>query len=86
MDERSFPAPWRFEEFSDGYRVLDADNRVLAYVLASDHTAEDPRQLTREEALRVARVIASLPDLIKEGPGTEQTQHSWWKWLTPRSN
>jgi hypothetical protein len=24
MDERSFPAPWRFEEIPEGYRVLDA--------------------------------------------------------------
>jgi NAD(P)-dependent dehydrogenase (short-subunit alcohol dehydrogenase family) len=41
MDERSFPAPWHFEEIPEGYRVLDANDRVLAYVVASDQPAED---------------------------------------------
>jgi hypothetical protein len=39
MDERSFPGPWYFEEISEGYRVLDANDRVLAYVVASDQPA-----------------------------------------------
>jgi hypothetical protein len=30
MDERSFPAPWHFEEIPDSYRVLDANDRVLS--------------------------------------------------------
>jgi hypothetical protein len=77
MDERSFPAPWHFEEIPEGYRVLDANDRILAYVVASDQPAEDQSKgLTRDEAWRIARVILSLPELIKKhrqvtrsGPG-----------------
>src|SRR5256885_1048998 len=81
---RIFPSPWRFEEFQDGYRILDANGCVLAYVVASEQSAPE-KGLTADEAWRLARVIASLPELIKEtSPDLEQ--RSWWKWLKPRSN
>jgi hypothetical protein len=83
---RSFPPPWRFEQFPEGYRILDANDCVLAYVVATEQTADAaPNRLSLDEAWRLARVIASLPDLIKETP-PGHTQRSWWKWLTPRSN
>ena len=56
-DERMFPGPWTFDEIPQGYRVLDADNRVLAYVLASTQTEEDrSEEPTQDEAWRIARV------------------------------
>jgi hypothetical protein len=33
MDERTFPGPWSFDEIPQGYRVLDANRRVIAYVV-----------------------------------------------------
>jgi hypothetical protein len=66
MDERSFPAPWRLEEILEGYRILDANDCVLAYVVARDQRAEDQAKgLSRDEAWRIARVISSLPDVLK---------------------
>jgi hypothetical protein len=83
---RSFPPPWRFEEFPEGYRVLDAHDRVLAYVVASQQIADaESKQLSLDEAWRLARVIAGLPDLVKETP-LGHTRRSWWKWLKSRSN
>jgi len=66
MDERSFPAPWRFDEIPEGYRVLDASGRILAYVVASQSAEGQSKGLTRDEAQRIARVIASLPDVLKK--------------------
>jgi hypothetical protein len=67
MDERTFPGPWSFDEIPQGYRVLDANRRVIAYVVARDPSGIDRSEgLTREEAWRVARIISSLPKLAKE--------------------
>jgi len=83
---RIFPSPWRFEEFRDGYRILDANDRVLAYVVASQQIADiESKGLTLDEAWRLARVIAGLPDLI-QGTPPDHTKRSWWTWLKPRSN
>ena len=85
MDERTFPGPWSFDEIPQGYRVLDANRRVVAYVVARDPSGIDRSEgLTREEAWRVARIISSLPKLAKE-TGTGRGKQSWWKWLTRRS-
>jgi hypothetical protein len=84
--DRIFPSPWRAEEFSDGYCVLDANHCVLAYVVAGEQIADAAERngLTREDASRIARVIAGLPDLIPETP-VHQPQWWWWsKWLSPR--
>jgi hypothetical protein len=51
MDERKFPAPWRLESIPEGYRVLDANGIVLAYVVAQ------AGGLTLDEARRIAGVI-----------------------------
>jgi hypothetical protein len=80
MDERSFPAPWHFEEIPQGYRVLDANDRVLAYVIGSDQPTEgQSKGLTREEAWRIAGIISSLPDLIRPtgaGGGEERASQA----------
>ena len=77
--ERTFPGPWSVNQIPQGYRVLDANHRVLAYVVTSDQdTKEQSRGLTLEEARRIARVISSLPDLIPEAP-RDRTKWSLWK-------
>jgi len=78
QDERTFPGPWNVDQISQGYRVLDAQQRVLAYVVAGDPGTKDQSGgLTLEEARRIARVIASLPDLILKAP-TGRIKRSWW--------
>jgi hypothetical protein len=78
-DERTFPGPWSVNQIPQGYRVLDANHRVLAYVVTSDQSTKDQSGgLTLEEARRIACVISSLPDLITESP-TGRTKRSWWK-------
>jgi hypothetical protein len=68
MTDRSFPAPWRFEQMQDGYCVLDANNQVLAYVYADDsQDAHHAGVLTWKEAWLVARAIARLPEVMHQG-------------------
>jgi hypothetical protein len=78
---RIFAARCRAEEFSDGYRIRDANRRVPAYVIAGEQIAGATlKELTREEAGRIASLFAALPDLV-EPPLDHQPQWFWWKWL-----
>ena len=50
-----------------GYRVNDSDNHHIAYVYCKDdhQVPMMPEYLTRDEARRVAKAIARLPELLK---------------------
>jgi len=78
--ERTFPDPWGVDQIPQGYRIVDANHCVLAYVVTGDQsTQEKSGGLSQEEARRIARVISSLPELIT-GPLTARTKRSWlWK-------
>ena len=50
-----------------GYRVNDSDKHLIAYVYCKDdwQVPMMPEYLTRDEARRVALLIARLPELVK---------------------
>jgi hypothetical protein len=52
-------------ETPSGYAIEDATGRTLAYVYGRDTTSASDDRLTREEARRVAKAIARLPELLK---------------------
>lgn len=64
---RRFPPPWRAEETPSGWRVVTADGLVVAYVYARDDMqgySTAWAYLTSDEARRIARGIARLPELL----------------------
>jgi hypothetical protein len=67
--KRRFPPPWRADKFSGGYVVRDANGFAVAYVYGRSTEAEviDAKQMTMDEARRVASNIAKLPDMLKRG-------------------
>jgi len=67
MHQRRFPRPWRFEPIPGGYRVIDANGLALAPVYGQppDAVAFSDKRLTDDEAEKVARLIARLPELIE---------------------
>ncbi len=64
--ERTFPAPWRFVKTENGYCILDAKGQALAYVFADEpNDRGEIAGLTWDDAWRVARVISTVPDVLK---------------------
>jgi hypothetical protein len=66
---RSLPPPWRAEKFSGGYVVRDANGFAVAYVYGRSTEAEamEAKQMTMDEARRVASNIAKLPGMLQRG-------------------
>jgi K+/H+ antiporter YhaU regulatory subunit KhtT len=66
---RLLPAPWYADKFSGGYVVRDANGFAVAYVYGSSTEAEamKAKQMTMDEARRVASNMAKLPDVLKRG-------------------
>src|SRR6188472_2151621 len=67
MQQRRFPRPWRFEAIPGGYRVIDANGLALAHVYGEppNAIAISDKRLTNNEAEKIARLIARLPELVQ---------------------
>lgn len=67
MTGRRFPRPWRFEPTPGGYLVIDANGLALAHVYGEppNAVATSPNRLTEDEARRITKLIARLPELIE---------------------
>ena len=65
MPQRRFPRPWQFEPIPGGYRVIDANGLALAHVYGQPPAAITFWDMTDDEAEKIARLIARLPELVE---------------------
>lgn len=75
--KRRFPPPWGVEETKGQYRVKDANGITLACIYSRDdlHAAQwdyYKAHLTSDEARRIAKAIARLPDFLRTYPEFER--------------
>jgi hypothetical protein len=64
---RRFPPPWSVDETEPCFIVRDHNGQALAYVYCEDEPGRRSAAhlMTRDEAQRIARNIAKLPDLLR---------------------
>jgi hypothetical protein len=70
MTDRRFPPPWSADKIPGGYVVRDANGQALVYVYSRDNSrdnedeARQAKVLTKDEARRIAVIVARLPELL----------------------
>ena len=66
MTARRFPPPWRVEELTESFKIVDATGQALAYVYFEDEAGRrmTMSRITKDEARRIAANIAKLPELL----------------------
>jgi hypothetical protein len=65
---RRFPLPWTIGEIPACYYVQDAEGTRFAYCYFVEQRpgySHDVTKMTRDEARRIARNIAKLPELLQ---------------------
>jgi hypothetical protein len=67
MPSCRFPKPWSVEPLPSGYQVLDANGIMLAHVYGQPDgaIAVSDSWLTSDEARRISKLIARLPELVE---------------------
>lgn len=75
--KRRFPPPWTAEPTEHGYAIKDANGLTLACVYSRDDLHANQwsfahQYLTSDEARRIAKAIARVPDFLRTYPEFEQ--------------
>jgi hypothetical protein len=86
---RRFPPPWRIEKTEHGYVVQDSNGITLAQIYCRDDLhksrwGEYAKHLTSDEARRIAKAIARIPEFTIRGPGFYSRQGGDKRWKPTR--
>jgi hypothetical protein len=63
---RRFPAPWKVDEESESYSVVDAIGQRLAFVYFENEPQRQSatKRMTKDDAWQLARAITRIPNLL----------------------
>jgi hypothetical protein len=67
VERRRLERPWMVEETSSAFIVRTANHLVVSLIYFDSEPRRPSFNLTKDEARRVARSIARLPDLLSPG-------------------
>lgn len=64
---RRFPPPWKVEEHSESFAVVDGRGQQLAYFYFEDEPTRRGimQRLTKDDAWRLARAFTRIPALMQ---------------------
>jgi hypothetical protein len=86
---RRFPPPWRIEKTEHGYVVQDSNSITLAHIycredLHKSKWGDYQEHLTSDEARRIAKAIARIPEFLIRAPGFYSRQGGDKRWKSSR--
>jgi hypothetical protein len=64
---RRYPPPWRIEENSESYIVMDSLGQKLAYIYFEDEPIRQGilKRINKGDAWQLARAITRIPSLLQ---------------------
>ena len=62
---RRFPPPWKIEENTESFVVVDGRGQQLAFLYYEGHSGRCPPSGSTDEAWRIARAITRIPGLMQ---------------------
>lgn len=70
IPKRRFPRPWTIQEVSEAMVIVDGNQMPVAYVYFAENEGRRSasKRMSRDEALKIAKGIVRLPDLLAPPP------------------
>jgi hypothetical protein len=64
---RRYPAPWRVQEQTESYVVVDDNNQTLAFVYFEDEPVRQTtmKRIGKGDAYQLARAISRIPHMLE---------------------
>jgi hypothetical protein len=64
---RRYPSPWRVQENTESYAVVDDNNQTLAYVYFEDEPVRQStmKRIGKGDAYQLARAISRIPRMLQ---------------------
>jgi hypothetical protein len=64
---RRFPPPWKIEEHTESFVVVDGQGQQLAFIYFEDEPQRQmsTKRLNKDEVWRIARAITRIPALMQ---------------------